>query len=294
MADDESTDTRRLPWPRAGQRPGVCVMVLGTTSDAGKSWIATALCAWYRRHGYRVAPFKAQNLTHRTRGVVLSHGEVGEMAVAQYVQALACGLAPEPRMSPLLIKPDADVGNKVVVLGRVDDELTAREWRGRSQLLWPVVTRSLDSLRAEYDVVVVEGAGSPAEINLRDSDFVNMRVALYAGAHCLLVSDIDRGGAFAHLYGTWVLLPDEERELVRGFVLNKFRGDSSLLEPGPQLLRDMTGVPVVATIPFLADHGLPSEDDAFSSSLHAVSDGELDSVFERLADGIEEWFSSSA
>jgi adenosylcobyric acid synthase len=137
------------------------------------------------------------------------------------------------------------------------------DWRGRSELVWPHVASALDALRAENDVVVIEGAGSPAEINLHGSDIVNMRVALHCNAACLLVTDIDRGGAFAHLFGTWALLPEQERKLIRGFVLNKFRGDASLLAPGPQMLQDLTGVPTVATLPMWWQHGLPEEDGLY-------------------------------
>ena len=146
--------------------------------------------------------------------------------------------------------------------------------RGRSASVWPVVAQALDELRAENDVVVIEGAGSPAEINLKSSDIVNKRVALHANAACLLVTDIDRGGAFAHLYGTWAMLDEAERRLITGFVLNKFRGDASLLAPGPQMLQDLTGVPTVATLPMWWLHGLPEEDGVFddrSVSAGAVS-----------------------
>jgi adenosylcobyric acid synthase len=235
-----------------------CVMVLGTTSGAGKSWLATALCRWYARQGLKVAPFKAQNMSNNAR--VVAGGEIGS---AQYFQALAARAEPEVRMNPLLLKPERDTHSQVVLLGQVDEELTQLPWRSRGERVWPVVARCLDELRAENDVVVIEGAGSPAEINLRDSDIVNMRVAQYADARCLLVTDIDRGGAFAHLYGTWSLLRPDERSLIRGFVLNKFRGDAALLAPAPQMLRDLTGVPVVATLPMWWHHGLPEEDGVF-------------------------------
>lgn len=238
--------------------PARCVMVLGTTSGAGKSWLATALCRWYARQGLKVAPFKAQNMSNNARVV-----EGGEIGSAQYFQALAARAVPQVRMNPLLLKPERDTHSQVVLLGRVDAELTGMPWRGRSARVWPQVAQALDALRAENDVVVIEGAGSPAEINLADSDIVNMRVAEHAGARCLLVTDIDRGGAFAHLYGTWALLPPAQRALIRGFVLNKFRGDAALLAPAPQMLEQMTGVPTVATLPMWWQHGLPEEDGVF-------------------------------
>ncbi|GAB3479741.1 cobyric acid synthase [Polaromonas eurypsychrophila] len=233
-------------------------MVLGTTSGAGKSWLTTALCRYYANQGLKVAPFKAQNMSNNAR--VVAGGEIGS---AQYFQALAARAIPDVRMNPLLLKPEKDTYSQVILMGQVNDELSRMAWRGRSASVWPVVAQALDELLAENDVVVMEGAGSPAEINLKDSDIVNMRVALHAQAACLLVTDIDRGGAFAHLYGTWAMLDEAERKLIRGFVLNKFRGDASLLAPGPQMLLGLTGVPTVATLPMWWQHGLPEEDGVF-------------------------------
>lgn len=274
-----------------------CVMVLGTTSGAGKSWLTTALCRHYARQGLKVAPFKAQNMSNNARvvgphapplcGALPSEGAIlaiaagrqavqrpwggpaancglgGEIGSAQYFQALAANAVPDVRMNPLLLKPERDTHSQVVLMGQVNTELSAMPWRGRSAHVWPQIAAALDALRAENDVVVIEGAGSPAEINLHASDIVNMRVALHANAACLLVTDIDRGGAFAHLYGTWALLPEEERVLIKGFVLNKFRGDAALLAPAPQMLQDLTGIPTVATLPMWWQHGLPEEDGVF-------------------------------
>ncbi|RZL64626.1 MAG: cobyric acid synthase [Variovorax sp.] len=236
-------------------------MVLGTTSGAGKSWLTTALCRWYARQGLRVAPFKAQNMSNNAR--VVAGGEIGS---AQYFQALAACAVPEVRMNPLLLKPERDTHSQVVLMGQVNEAMSALPWRGRSERVWPQIAGALDELRAENDVVVIEGAGSPAEINLMASDIVNLRVARHADARCLLVTDIDRGGAFAHLYGTWALMPEADRVLLAGFVLNKFRGDASLLAPAPQMLQDMTGVPTVATLPRWWQHGLPEEDGVFDAS----------------------------
>ena len=246
-----------------GQGLARCVMVLGTTSGAGKSWLATALCRWYANQGFKVAPFKAQNMSNNARVVPTPDGRLGEIGSAQYFQALAARAAPDVRMNPLLLKPEADTHSQVVLMGEVNHELTHTPWRGRSEKVWPPIAAALDSLRAENDVVVIEGAGSPAEINLYDSDIVNMRVARHADAACLLITDIDRGGAFAHLYGTWALLPEADRALIKGFVLNKFRGDASLLAPAPQMLAQLTGIPTIATIPMLRHHGLPEEDGVF-------------------------------
>ncbi len=239
-----------------------CVMVLGTTSGAGKSWLTTALCRHYARQGLKVAPFKAQNMSNNARVVASDNGQ-GEIGSAQYFQALAANAVPDVRMNPLLLKPERDTHSQVVLMGQVSAELSTMPWRGRSAHVWPQIAAALDALRAENDVVVIEGAGSPAEINLHASDIVNMRVALHANAACLLVTDIDRGGAFAHLYGTWALLPEEERALIQGFVLNKFRGDAALLAPAPQMLQDLTGIPTVATLPMWWQHGLPEEDGVF-------------------------------
>jgi len=238
------------------------VMVLGTTSGAGKSWLTTALCRYYARQGLKVAPFKAQNMSNNAR-VVAGSGGGGEIGSAQYFQALAAKAEPEVRMNPLLLKPERDTHSQVVLLGQVDEALTRMDWRGRSEQVWPTVARALDALMAEHDVVVIEGAGSPAEINLSGSDIVNLRVARHANAACLLVTDIDRGGAFAHLYGTWALMPEADRALIQGFVLNKFRGDVALLAPAPQMLEEKTGVPTVATLPMWHQHGLPEEDGVF-------------------------------
>jgi adenosylcobyric acid synthase len=234
------------------------IMVLGTTSGAGKSWLTTALCRYYARQGLKVVPFKAQNMSNNARVV-----DCGEIGSAQYFQSLAANAVPEVRMNPLLLKPERDTHSQVILLGLVNDALTQAPWRDRSERVWPTIQKALNELMAENDVVVIEGAGSPAEINLKANDIVNMRVAVEANAACLLVTDIDRGGAFAHLYGTFALLPPDEQALIKGFVLNKFRGDAALLAPGPEMLQGMTGVPVVATLPMWWQHGLPEEDGVF-------------------------------
>jgi adenosylcobyric acid synthase len=185
----------------------------------------------------------------------------GEIGVAQYLQALACGVEPDVRMNPVLVKPEGDNQSQVVVNGVADLALSRLPWRERSPHLVEVVDTALSSLLAEFDLVLVEGAGSPAEINLRRSDLANMRPAAIANAAVVLVSDIDRGGAFAHLYGTWALLPDDERSRIGAFILNKFRGDLSLLPPGPERLTELTAVPLLGVVPWL-EHALPDEDGA--------------------------------
>jgi adenosylcobyric acid synthase len=241
-------------------------MVQGTSSGAGKSLLAAALCRIYARRGLRVLPFKAQNMSNNA-AVTPCGGEIGR---AQALQARAAGVEPRPAMNPVLLKPLADTRSEVIVLGRRDAELTALPWRERGTRLWEVVARSLAELRAKADLVVIEGAGSPAEINL--PDVVNMRVAAEAGAPVLLVADIDRGGAFAALYGTWALLPEGDRARIAGFVLNKFRGDASLLSPAPEILLDRTGVPTLGVVPWLR-LDLPDEDAA---SLGGRGEGAVD------------------
>jgi adenosylcobyric acid synthase len=236
------------------------IMVLGCTSGAGKSWLATALCRIYARKGFRVAPFKAQNMSNHARVVALENGGDGEIGSAQYFQALAAGVAPDVRMNPVLLKPESDTQSQVILLGKVRDDMRARAWRERSDELWAAARTAYLSLASDYDLIVLEGAGSPAEINLASSDFVNTRSALLSQAACLLVADIDRGGAFAHLFGTHELMDARVRARLRGFVLNRFRGDAALLAPGPENLEAMTGVPTVAVVPMVQDHGVPEED----------------------------------
>jgi adenosylcobyric acid synthase len=234
------------------------VMVLGTGSSVGKSALVAGLCRLLARRGVRVAPFKAQNMSNNA-AVCRDGGEIGR---AQFAQAIAAGIEPTVDMNPILLKPQP-TGSQVIVRGRAVGVQSAAEYFGsRRTELWPVVVESLDRLRAAYDVVLAEGAGSPAEINLRARDLVNMRVALHAQADVLLVADIDRGGAFAALLGTWEWLAPAEQALVRGFILNKFRGDASLLAPAPALLEERTGVPVVGVVPYLEDLALPEEDAA--------------------------------
>jgi adenosylcobyric acid synthase len=236
------------------------LMVQGASSSAGKSLLTTALARAFVRRGIDVVPFKAQNMSNNAR--VVAGGEIG---VAQYLQALAARAEPDVRMNPVLVKPEGDDRSQVVVLGRADLELSRLAWRARRDVLWPVIETALAELLAEHELVLMEGAGSPAEINLRDTDLANMRSAKAADAPVVLVADIDRGGAFAHLYGTWALLPEDERGLVRGFVLNKFRGDASLLPPAPAMLEELTGVPTLGVLPWL-EHGLPDEDGAAAPS----------------------------
>ncbi len=240
------------------------VMVWGASSGAGKSLLATALCRWAAREGLDVAPFKAQNMSNNARVVPAADGGVGEIGSAQYFQALAARVAPQVDMNPVLLKPERDTASQVVLQGRVSAELSRQPWRERSGALAAAARESFERLAARHAHIVIEGAGSPAEINLAPQDYVNLGTARWAQAlgrcRALLVADIDRGGAFAHLHGTWALLPDDLRPLLAGFVLNKFRGDAALLAPGPEQLQALTGVPTLGVLPMQRDHGLPEED----------------------------------
>ena len=247
-----------------------CLMVLGASSGAGKSWLATALCRHYASLGLKVAPFKAQNMSNNARVVPAPDGGWGEIGSAQYFQALAARAAPDVRMNPLLLKPEADTRSQAVLLGQASAALSALPWRERGTQAWPHIAAALDALRADNDLLVIEGAGSPAEINLMPSDIVNLRVARHTQARCLLAADVDRGGAFAHLYGTWALLPEDARALLAGFVLNKFRGDAALLAPAPAQLQALTGLPTLAVVPMLRGHGLPEEDGVFDDRTQAA------------------------
>jgi adenosylcobyric acid synthase len=199
--------------------------------------------------------------------VALANGAAGEIGSAQYFQALAAGAIPDVRMNPVLLKPETDIHSQVVVLGRVREDLRERAWRDRSHELWEAARMAYLSLSADYELIILEGAGSPAEINLAATDFVNTGSALLSEAACLLVADIDRGGAFAHLFGTHQLMDAQVRTQVRGFVLNRFRGDPLLLAPGPQELQALTGVPTVAVIPLVREHGVPEEDAVPADSI---------------------------
>ncbi len=257
---------------RSGKSLGKVLMVQGTTSHAGKSLMATALCRIFTQDGLRVAPFKAQNMS--LNSFVTPDG--GEFGRAQAVQAEAARVAPVVEMNPILLKPEGKRRSQVVVMGKPLRVASAREYYEMKLQLWPLVTRALDTLRAQYDIVVIEGAGSPAEINLKAHEIVNMRVARYANAPVVIVGDIDRGGVFASLVGTMALLDPEEQALVKAFVINKFRGDPSLLDSGLDMLRERTGVSVAGIIPWFDDIHIPEEDSLGLDKAHSHNIGRLD------------------
>ena len=253
------------------------IMIQGTMSNAGKSMITAGLCRIFMQDGLRVAPFKAQNMA--LNSFVTKEGL--EMGRAQVVQAEAAGIEPSILMNPILLKPTNDTGSQVIVNGEVWGQMTAREYFAAKKRLLPDVMRAFDKLAGENDVIVIEGAGSPAEINLKDDDcFVNMGMAKAANAPVLLVGDIDRGGVFAQLWGTVALLDPDERALVKGVIINKFRGDQSILTPGVRKLEQLLGLPVVGIVPYI--HLDIDDEDSLSERLVSKEASLIDIAVIRL------------
>ena len=252
------------------------IMVLGTSSHVGKSLLTAALCRIFAQQGHRVAPFKSQNMSLNSAATI----EGLEIGRAQALQAEAARVPPSVHMNPILIKPSGDNSSQVIVLGRIWGRVTAADYhRKRVMELLPIVRDSFETLASQYDIIILEGAGSPAEINLKQHDIVNMRMAEMAGAHCLLIGDIDRGGVFASLLGTLELLEPSERERIRGFAINKFRGDASLLEPGIQMMESRVHKPCLGIIPYL--HALMLEEE---DSLGLPAKTQTQWSFERMSD----------
>lgn len=243
-------------------------MVQGTTSDAGKSTLVTALCRWLYRQGSKVAPFKPQNMALNSM-VTVDGGEIGR---AQAVQAQASGLHPHSDMNPVLLKPNTDIGAQVIIHGKPVGNMEAVGFHAYKETAMDAVMASYQRLSEKFDVIVVEGAGSPAEINIRENDIANMGFASQVGCPVILIADIDRGGVFAHLVGTLALLSEHERELIKGFVINRFRGDISLLQSGLDWLEAYTGKPVLGVLPYLHDLHLQAEDAIVSSQTVATHD----------------------
>ncbi len=233
------------------------IMLQGTSSNVGKSVLGTALCRIFYQDGFRTAPFKAQNMALNS-AVTPDGGEIGR---AQAAQAEAAGIKPTVDMNPILIKPKQDMHSQIIVRGKPLGDMSAKDYRNKYlPTAEGVVLESLNKLKEEYEVLVIEGAGSPAEVNLKDKDIVNMKTAELADAPVLLVADIDRGGIFASIIGTLELLEPHERERVKGLIINKFRGDIDLFKPGIDFLEEKTGIPVLGVIPYMHDHGIDEED----------------------------------
>lgn len=271
MTGMKTTETHTLPGEQArlAAMKTPTLMVQGTTSDAGKSALVTGLCRLLARRGARVAPFKPQNMALNS-AVTVDGGEIGR---AQAVQARACGLAPHIDMNPVLLKPNTDVGAQIIIHGHAIGAMDARAYHQYKRIAQAAVMASYERLCAQYRLILVEGAGSPAEINLRDGDIANMGFAEAADCPVLLVADIDRGGAFAHLVGTLALLSETEKARIAGFVINRFRGDLGLLRPGIDWLERYTGKPVLGVLPFL--HGLHLEAEDALCREATGSDGPL-------------------
>lgn len=237
------------------------IMIQGTMSNAGKSLLCAGLCRIFKQDGYRVAPFKSQNMA--LNSFITQNG--GEMGRAQVVQAEAAGIEPDVCMNPILLKPTTDVGSQVIVNGKVQGNMRAAEYFRKKQEYLPAILQAYQRLDEQYDIIVIEGAGSPAEINLKQGDIVNMGLARLVDAPVLLVGDIDRGGVFAQLYGTMALLEPEERQRVKGTIVNKFRGDRAILQPGLDSLQMLCGVPVAGVIPYT--HVDIDDEDSLSERL---------------------------
>nr|WP_252507638.1 cobyric acid synthase [Treponema denticola] len=262
-------------------------MIQGTTSSAGKSLFCTGLCRIFKKKGLKVVPFKSQNMS----SIFFTTADGKKISSAQALQARAAGIEPRPEMNPILLIPKTDVGSKVIILGEEKKEMKAREYFEYKKTCKPMILKTFQKLEKENDIVVIEGAGSPAEINLNQNDIVNMGMAEMADAPVLLIADIDRGGVFAQLYGTVMLLPEKDRKRIKGMIINKFRGDKSLLDPGIKMIEDLVKIPVIATIPYmhleLADEDSLIDDDKRCNT-QAQSDAELEKELDKLAALIEE------
>lgn len=246
------------------------IMIQGTMSNVGKSLLTAGLCRIFKQDGFRVAPFKSQNMA--LNSFITEEGL--EMGRAQVMQAEAAGIAPSVLMNPVLLKPTNDVGSQIIVAGEVLGTMSARDYFAYKKNLIPKVMEAYEKLSGQYDIIVIEGAGSPAEINLKTADdFVNMGMARLANAPVLLVGDIDRGGVFAQLIGTVDLLDEEERSRVKGLIINKFRGDKSILEPGVSMIEKRTGIPVVGVTPYMELQ--VDDEDSLSSRLEACGEAKL-------------------
>lgn len=263
------------------------IMVQGATSSAGKSLLCTGLCRYFYKKGLKVFPFKSQNMSRNA--FVDEDGH--KIATAQVQQAFACNRKPDVKMNPVLLIPKTDVGSTVVLFGEEFKDMKAREYFEYKKELLPIIEKTFSEIESENDIVVVEGAGSPAEINLRENDIVNMGLAELVDLPVILVADIDRGGVFASLYGTVMLLSEKERKRIKGLVINKFRGDKTLLDSGIEQIEKLTGIPVIGTIPYVKLN-IPDEDSLVDYDKPANHGGvtreELEIEFDKLMNAIAE------
>ncbi len=263
------------------------IMVQGATSSAGKSLLCTGLCRYFYKKGLKVFPFKSQNMSRNA----FVDEDGNKIATAQVQQAFACNRKPDVKMNPVLLIPKTDVRSTVVLFGKEFKDMKAREYFEYKKELLPVIEKTFSEIESENDIVVVEGAGSPAEINLRENDIVNMGLAELVDLPVILVADIDRGGVFASLYGTVMLLSENERKRIKGLVINKFRGDKTLLDSGIEQIEKLTGIPVIGTIPYVKLN-IPDEDSLVDYDKPANHGGvtreELEIEFDKLMNAISD------
>ncbi len=256
------------------------IMFLGTGSDVGKSVTATAFCRILKQRGYNVAPFKAQNMSNNSF-VTLEGGEIGR---AQVAQAEACGLAPSVHMNPVLLKPNHEMGSQVVLQGRVYGNMSAKDYYGFKAVVKDKVIESYRKLREKYDIIVMEGAGSCCEVNLREHDIVNFEMALMTDSPVILVADIDRGGVFAQIIGSLEIISEKERDLVAGFIINKFRGDPELFKTGIEYIENRTGKPVFGLVPVFTEFRIDTEDSMSLERRMERAEPNLTRLILRLSD----------
>ncbi len=258
------------------------IMIQGTTSSAGKSFISTALCRIFKEDGYKVAPFKSQNMSSKYYETIGGY----RISTAQALQAKAAGIEPNPNMNPILLIPNSDKGSDVIINGKFYKRMEALEYFLYKNKLKPTIEKAYQELEKEHHIIVLEGAGSPAEINLKQNDIVNMGIAEMVDAPVLLVGDIDRGGVFASLYGTVMLLEEEERKRIKGLIINKFRGDKRLLNSGIKMIEELLNIPVIGTIPYTPLE-LVDEDSLIDyekrCNISSQGDEELEEEFKKLS-----------
>lgn len=262
------------------------LMIYGTTSSAGKSLITTGLCRIYNNKGYKVTPFKSQNMSRNS--YTLKNGKI--ISSAQVLQSMGARIEPTEKINPLLLVPNSDVGSEVFYLGESIGNMKAKEYFQYKKDLGPKIKEIFQSVEKEFDIVFIEGAGSPCEINLLENDIVNTGMAEIADTNAILVVDIDRGGAFAHLYGTVMLLEEKDRKRIKGFIINKFRGDVDLLKPGLEMIEKLTNIPVLGVV-YYRDYDLPDEDSLSDRNnpkgIEEIELSKIDKEIDRLASDLE-------